>query len=204
MSMDRFDRAVVEKWGDAWPFAVEVAAMIRSFASSCQVLTNTAHLLYFPGDCHHTTDAPRMREEIDRLKAELARTKEERAALIDELSRALKERDEFLVERNTEHNEVIRVDSIVDSLCEELAAVKEAHGVVFRDREYWRVRAEKAESLLEKCATALEDIATGYGGIGSEETIAECGDYTFEDGVSELRKCAEEALALIAAGKEKI
>ena len=62
----------------------------------------------------------------------------------------------------------------------------------------------KAESLLEKCATALEDIATGYGGIGSEETIAECGDYTFEDGVSELRKCAEEALALIPAGKEKI
>ena len=60
MSMDRFDRAVVEKWGDAWPFAVEVAAMIRSFVSSC-------------GDCHHTTDAPELRDEIAGLKAELAK-----------------------------------------------------------------------------------------------------------------------------------
>ena len=167
MSMDRFDRAVVEKWGDAWPFAVEVAAMIRSFVSSC-------------GDCHHTTESPRLRDEIAGLKAECedlalqlskgtgAELRAESAEKVAELEsigiryakadkqvaslRAKLEAAKEIIE--TKSASIAELGERADKLAQELAEAEMANGLMLVD---FKKEKSRADALAAELVGATEN-----------------------------------------------
>jgi len=127
MSMDRYDRIVVEKFGDAWPFAVAVAEMLR-------LEVERAKDGPFADHCHE-------------LRAELARTKDELERVQNQDRAALEEHQAAII--NLSDKDLLAIGGRL------LDRAEEAESLLAKCLKYWGWCKSFNRCECENCSIAL-------------------------------------------------